>query len=98
MFSSGSGPGPAPSLRVTVLYFAALRDLAGVGEEEVDVATPGAAELSVGALLLALTERHTALQGRLESVRVAVNEEFTEPTTLLRGGEVVALIPPVSGG
>ena len=97
MFSSG--PAPAASLRVTVLYFAALRDLAGVGEEQVELPTPGtAAELSVGALLLALSERHAALQGRLASVRVAVNEEFTEPTTLLRGGEVVALIPPVSGG
>jgi molybdopterin converting factor small subunit len=31
-------------------------------------------------------------------VRVAVNEEFVETSTRLRGGEVVALIPPVSGG
>jgi molybdopterin converting factor small subunit len=73
--------------------------LAGVGEEQVELATPGApGELSVSALLVALTERHAALQGRLQSVRVAVDEEFTEPSALLRGGEVVALIPPVSGG
>jgi molybdopterin converting factor small subunit len=39
-----------------------------------------------------------ALQGRLGSVRVAVNEEFAETSALVRGGEVVALIPPVSGG
>ena len=83
-------------LSVTVLYFAALRDLAGVGEEQLEVGADG--ELSVSTLLLELQRRHAALQGRLDSVRVAVNEEFTERGTQLRGGEVVALIPPVSGG
>jgi molybdopterin synthase sulfur carrier subunit len=90
---------------VTVLYFAALRDLAGLGEEQLDVAvsdsdasSAAAPELSVSALLQSLEERHSALRGRLETVRVAVNEEFTELSTVLRGGEVVALIPPVSGG
>ena len=82
--------------RVTVLYFAALRDLAGVGEEQLDVGAEG--ELNVSTLLLALQQRHTGLQGRLESVRVAVNEEFSELGKRLHGGEVVALIPPVSGG
>jgi molybdopterin synthase sulfur carrier subunit len=84
-------------LSVTVLYFAALRDLAGVGEEKLEVASSGS-ELSVRNLLLELEQRHGSLQGRLDSVRVAVNEEFTERGALLRGGEVVALIPPVSGG
>jgi molybdopterin converting factor subunit 1 len=83
-------------LSVTVLYFAALRDLAGVGEEQLDVSADS--ELSVSLLLLELERRHGALQGRLDAVRVAVNEEFTERGTLLRGGEIVALIPPVSGG
>jgi sulfur-carrier protein len=81
---------------VTVLYFAALRDLAGVGEEQLDVDTDR--ELSVSTLLLELQQRHTRLQGRLEAVRVAVNEEFSELGTRLHGGDVVALIPPVSGG
>jgi molybdopterin converting factor subunit 1 len=81
---------------VTVLYFAALRDLAGVAEEQLDVGADS--ELSVSKLLAELQQRHAGLQGRLEAVRVAVNEEFTERGTLLRGGEVVALIPPVSGG
>ena len=80
---------------VRVLYFAALRDLAGTSEERVDLTAP---PLSVGALLAALEGRHAELRGRLGSVRVAVNEEFTELATLLRGGEIVALIPPVSGG
>lgn len=79
---------------VLVLYFAALRDLAGAAEEQVGVSAP----FSVAALLALLEARHAALRGRLAGVRVAVNEEFTELATLLQGGEVVALIPPVSGG
>ena len=80
---------------VSVLYFAALRDLAGTGEERVDLPS---LPCSVEALLLALTTRHGALAGRLQSVRVAVDEEFAELSRELTGGEVVALIPPVSGG
>jgi molybdopterin converting factor subunit 1 len=80
---------------VSVLYFAALRDLSGVAEEQVMLEAAGA---DVSALLQTLSSRHSSLAGRLASVRVAVNEEFVERTTRLQGGEVVALIPPVSGG
>lgn len=93
---STSDPSSPPALAtVSVLYFAALRDLAGVGEEQ--VALP-AAGLDVVGLLEALEARRHALRGRLESVRVAVNEEFVALSTELRDGDVVALIPPVSGG
>jgi len=54
--------------------------------------------LSVAQLLQMLEQRHGALSGRLQSVRVAVDEEFAELSRELQGGEVVALIPPVSGG
>jgi molybdopterin synthase sulfur carrier subunit len=77
------------------LYFAALRDLAGTNEESVSLP---AVTASVAMLLGVLESRHGALRGRLQSVRVAVDEEFAEKSRELRGGEVVALIPPVSGG
>ena len=80
---------------MSVLYFAALRDLAGTGEEVVSLPV---IPLSVEALLQTLQARHSGLSGRLQSVRVAVDEEFSELSRELRGGEVVALIPPVSGG
>jgi molybdopterin converting factor subunit 1 len=78
-----------------VLYFAALRDLVGASEERVELEAAGT---FVSELLRELEGRHIGLRGRLASVRVAVNEEFTEPSARLSGGEVVALIPPVSGG
>jgi molybdopterin converting factor subunit 1 len=87
--------GAADPLAVSVLYFAALRDLAGTGEERVSLPR---LPTSVEALLRVLEERHGALAGRLTSVRVAVDEEFADKSRELLGGEVVALIPPVSGG
>jgi molybdopterin converting factor subunit 1 len=84
------------TVTVSVLYFAALRDLAGKAEESVSVKATG--RVDVGMLLETLALSHGPLRGRLGSVRVAVNEEFAPLSTELRGGEVVALIPPVSGG
>ena len=77
------------------MYFAALRELAGHSEERVDLT---ASPQPVAALLTTLEQRHGGLRGRLQAVRVAVNEEFVDKSSELRGGEVVALIPPVSGG
>jgi sulfur-carrier protein len=81
---------------VQVLYFAALRDLARTGEERVRLPEPPNAQ--VRGLLELLEASHEGLRGRLATVRVAVNEEFVEPTAALHEGDVVALIPPVSGG
>lgn len=78
-----------------MLYFAALRDLAGQSEEQVSLAE---SPQPVAALLDSLEQRHGALRGRLQAVRVAVNEEFVDKSSQLHSGDVVALIPPVSGG
>jgi molybdopterin converting factor subunit 1 len=92
---STSQPAAAPAPVVSVLYFAVLRELAHTSEERL---TLDSSPLRVDELLRALEARHSELRGRLESVRVAVNEEFVDRASLLSGGEVVALIPPVSGG
>jgi molybdopterin converting factor subunit 1 len=86
---------PSRPNAVSVLYFAALRDLTGTGEELVELA---ASPCPVAALLATVEHRHTALGGRLAAVRVAVNEEFVDLESSVQAGDVVALIPPVSGG
>lgn len=79
------------SAMVTVLYFASLRDAAGVEREE--VATDG----DLHALYDALRARHGfALPP--ERLRVAVDGAFVRWDAPVRDGSEVAFIPPVSGG
>ncbi len=81
-------------MQLSVLYFAALRDLMGKSEEVVEL--PAGA--SVGSLSELLQARLPELTGFMSSVRFALNEEFTSSEAKLKDGDVVALIPPVQGG
>jgi molybdopterin converting factor subunit 1 len=81
--------------RVTVLYFAAIRELLGQHEESLVLSSTG---VSVQEFLEELTSLHPGLRGRLGGVRVAVNEAFVSTDAVIHAGDVVALIPPVTGG
>ena len=81
-------------MTLTVLYFAAIRDL--VGQDEASLTLPGGTTLRQ---LSAHLERVVpALEGRLGAVRWARNEELVELDTVLAEGDVIAVIPPVAGG
>jgi molybdopterin synthase sulfur carrier subunit len=82
-------------MQVELLFFAALRDR--VGESRASLSLPAAA-CTVGQLRALVQERFPTLRGRLDSVRVAVNEDFALDDQTLADGDVVALIPPVCGG
>lgn len=78
-------------MSITVLYFASLRDAAGVASETL----PLPASLPV--LYEALRARHGFALAR-ERLRVAMDGEFVAWDTPPREGAEVAFIPPVSGG
>ena len=78
---------------ITVLYFAAVRDLVGTAEEKIASDAKTIAELRAW-----LEKNRPALAGRLGSVRFARNEVFASEGDLLADGDVIALIPPVAGG
>ncbi|MDB6163167.1 MAG: moaD [Xanthomonadaceae bacterium] len=78
--------------RATVLYFASLRDAAGVDTEVVDTK---AADLA--ALYRELQQRH-GFAIAMEHLRVAVDGTFVRWQEAPRDGSEVAFIPPVSGG
>lgn len=77
-----------------VLLFAALREAAGT--RELAVALPDGA--TVAELRAHLAAAYPALAPLLPNSGIAVNQELAEPDTLVRPGDEVALIPPVSGG
>jgi molybdopterin converting factor subunit 1 len=82
-------------VKVTVLYFAAVRDLVGKDEERVDLPSDVADVKAFGAWL---ERARPELAGRMAHVRVARNEAFAQGADALAEGDVLALIPPVAGG
>ena len=79
-------------MKITLLYFARLKAGAGVGSEtiETDCST-------VEALYLERQRAH-GLDLPFAQIRAAVNESFCEGKTRLKAGDVVAFMPPMSGG
>ena len=82
-------------MRVRVLYFAAVRERIGLEEEALDL--PGGVR-TVGDFLGFIARHRPALAGARTSLRVARNEAFAVEGEALAEGDVLALIPPVSGG
>ena len=80
---------------IRLLFFAALRD--ATGQRELEVRLPSEVN-TVAGLRQWISAEFASLAARLPSVRVAVNEAFVEDEHVLEDGDVVALIPPVTGG
>ena len=81
-------------MTITLRLFAIVRDR--VGRPEVALELPE--EATVAAAAEALAKQHPAVKDFLRRVAYAVNREYVPPTTRLRDGDEVAIIPPVSGG
>ena len=89
--------------QLTVLYFAAARDATGLSSESVELAAsePRLADLS--AALLVRHQQHdaelrTVLRRSAWSVNEAIVARDEEASLVLKDRDVVAVIPPVSGG
>lgn len=79
-------------MRVRVLYFGALKDAFRCDGEWLELA----AGASVADLVRVCRGRFA--NGIWESIAVAVNREYAQPSDVLKEGDEVALLPPVSGG
>ncbi len=81
-------------MRVTVRYFAVVRELLGRESEQHEVPDG----TTVGQLLEQLIARQPVLDRLRRSLLVMVNRRYARPDHQLADGDEVALIPPVSGG
>jgi molybdopterin-guanine dinucleotide biosynthesis protein A len=84
--------GAAATRRVTVQYFALLREQAGRGGETLETRARTPREL-YGELARRYPFSLDAAQ-----LRVAINSEFGDWSATLRDGDAVVFIPPVAGG
>lgn len=84
--------------KLTILYFAWVRDRVGMGEEV--VAHPGP-ECTVAALLdrLALgSEGHAAAFADLARLRAALDQDYVPLDRPIGEARELAIFPPVTGG
>jgi molybdopterin synthase catalytic subunit len=81
-------------MRINILFFGLARDLTEFDREQVDIA-PGE---TVGDLQTRYESRFPRLREVAGSLLAAVNQEVADRSHILRDGDEVAFLPPVSGG
>jgi len=80
--------------KIKVLFFATLRDRAGI--KSVELETP--ANMTVRALKDRLAGDYPNLKESMKTVLVSVNKEFALDEAVIPQNAEIALFPPVSGG
>src|SRR5229473_8204974 len=81
-------------MQVRVLFFGVLKDLAGRSSDLLTLRD----EATAGDVVQHYETQLASLKGKLSSIAVSVNQEYSGPEAKLHSGDEVALLPPVSGG
>ncbi|MEA5485525.1 MULTISPECIES: MoaD/ThiS family protein [Pseudanabaena] len=84
----------AEDILVTVKLFAIFQEVLATDELQIKLESG----TSVSAIFDRLVSNHPHLEKWRSLTRYAVNLNFVDPQTILKNGDEVALIPPVSGG
>ena len=85
-------------MKITIRYFAGLRETLGREAEEIELP---AGVATVAALRAHLRARGGAYEDALAEkklVRSAVNQDMVKPAAAVKAGDEVAFFPPVTGG
>ena len=83
-------------MKVTVKYFASIREALGKSSES--VATTAANLAALRDQLIAQSDAHAESLARGRSVRIALNQVMCDESTPLMDEAEVAFFPPVTGG
>ena len=79
---------------VTVLFFATLRDKAGLRSDELEI-DPG---VTIAQLKRLLVAKYPNLGGLMEHCLASINHEYCFDEIEIPAGAEIAFFPPVSGG
>ncbi len=82
------------NMKVRLLFFAVLRDIAGTDTRELALA----GGTTAGDVWQSLRRELPKLHDYTQPPMIAINETYATPDTLLRDGDELAFIPPVAGG
>lgn len=80
--------------KIKLLFFATIRDRAGVKSLELDIP----AEMTVKDLKDKLSTDYPGLKDSMKSVLVAINHEYAFDEAIVPQDAEIGMFPPVSGG
>ena len=81
-------------IRIKVLFFATLRDRAGIKSTEMEIPT----ETTIQKLKDLVVDAYPGLKETMDMVVISVNREFAFDESIVPENAEVAMFPPVSGG
>jgi len=76
---------------INILLFAHLQEAVGASTLSVDLS-----DVTVASVKEWMEQHYPQLT--LQQMMTAINEEFATDTTIVRSGDTIAFIPPISGG
>ncbi|PKU68250.1 molybdopterin synthase sulfur carrier subunit isoform X1 [Dendrobium catenatum] len=89
-----AGMNSEPSVKIEVLFFAKAREITGLPDISLQVPPSS----SAGDCLKILLTKFPRLEEICNSIVFALNEEYAPDSIILKNGDELAIIPPISGG
>ena len=83
-------------MEITILYFASYKEKSGIREENMILKSDS--NLVLSDILEIICNKHASIKTPQSKIVAAVNEEYQTHNYKINDGDIIALIPPVSGG
>ena len=81
-------------INIKILYFAFIKELTGVRSDKMKLPYGS----TIHNLLTNILDIYPQIHNLLKSIKVSVNYKVVDTDTILKDGDEVALLPPISGG
>jgi MoaE-MoaD fusion protein len=82
------------TIRISILYFATVKDATGIRMELIDLSN----DTSIREMLSKISIIYPKLKHILNNIQISVNYRIVDLNTVLKEGDELALLPPISGG
>ena len=81
-------------MRIRVMFFGRLKEIVGLAEDHIEIPEGALVE----DVFARFGQQHLGLSDFRSSLVASVNQEFSDWSAVLKSGDEVAFLPPVSGG
>jgi molybdopterin synthase sulfur carrier subunit len=85
-------------MKIKLFYFAKVREMVGIDQEEVDIESDIKTLAELIAFLKLRGSQWQAIFDMSSSYRIAVNQELAEASDKINANDEIAFFPPITGG